>query len=192
MTTGSNYNIQHLGAILRALGLGDADRSKATPHPMNTSYATRWEADGGLYVFADVDVCYVQMADDDPRCTAVEVAAGAPAGGLQVRSSWATPDGTVMTVLSRTAQDAVVITNGGARRTYAHSSAANWRLVRSVVPQAEWDEILETESALQQAYDATCRRHRRERQERPRWGSISLAELGRRQTRGEDISGVMG
>jgi len=164
---------------------------------MNSSYATRWDEDAprGAYVFADQDICYVQMESDDPRWTLVDGAAGIPAEapdrGLLPRSSWRTPDGTVLTIFARTVQHAVCITSGGARVTCALSDTAMWDLVQESIPEADWDAIRAAAAAERMAYDVDVRRHRQSRQH-ARWGSVSVAELGRRQTRGEDISGVMG
>jgi hypothetical protein len=186
MSTGRNYSIRDLDAILSALGLGGSQRSNASPHPLNTSYAARWGAEEGLYVFADIDVVYVQMDDDnDPRWTAVEVAAGAPPG-LQVRSLWELPGGAVVTVFSTTAQYVVVMTDcdTGVCNTYTHSSAKHWRRVLECVPQAQWARCLASHEKMLAEYDAACARSRRQC---PRWGSVSLSDLGRAQTQGRDI-----
>jgi hypothetical protein len=99
-----------------------------------------------------------------------------------------------MTVVEVGPQYAVVTDGVEGNMTYARSSFRNWKLIEQTISQGEWDAICLERAERRAAYDAACARHRQERQkrqERPRWGSVSLRDLGRAQTRGENISDVM-
>jgi hypothetical protein len=171
--------------------MGEEHRCVASPHPMNTSYASVWALDGAE-VFADVDVCHVALpSQDDARWTAVEEAAGGPPGGIPVGSVWRRQDGSKIACIYSHAATAVMVpfSEPDHRYTYSHSSAQHWTRMEG---DAAADLVRKHQDAYEEALAAcdavaaTAAQRRRQRPEtRPQ---PTVAELGRRQSRGEDIS----